>query len=49
MIGAHFDHIGLGGPGSGSRKPNIVQVHPGADDNARWNSRSFRTSPKTFI
>ena len=34
MIGAHFDHIGLGGPGSGSREPDSVQVHPGADDNA---------------
>ncbi len=34
LIGAHFDHIGLGGPGSGSRYPEKDQVHPGADDNA---------------
>ena len=34
LIGAHFDHIGLGGPGSGSRYPDKDQVHPGADDNA---------------
>ena len=34
VIGAHFDHIGMGGPGSGSRKPEENQIHPGADDNA---------------
>lgn len=32
IIGAHYDHIGLGGPLSMSRKNN--QVHNGADDNA---------------
>ena len=33
VIGAHFDHLGLGGPSSfaPSRRPAI---HPGADDNA---------------
>jgi hypothetical protein len=34
VIGAHFDHVGMGGDGSGSRKPNENAVHPGADDNA---------------
>ncbi|NOZ75673.1 MAG: M28 family peptidase [FCB group bacterium] len=34
IIGAHFDHLGLGGPGSGSLKPDTVAVHNGADDNA---------------
>jgi len=34
LIGAHFDHIGMGGVGSGSRKPEENQIHPGADDNA---------------
>jgi len=34
VIGAHFDHVGRGGPGSGSRKPDQDVVHPGADDNA---------------
>ena len=34
MVGAHFDHIGMGGDGSGSRKPNENAIHPGADDNA---------------
>ncbi len=34
VIGAHFDHLGMGGPGSGSRIPDSVGVHYGADDNA---------------
>jgi Zn-dependent M28 family amino/carboxypeptidase len=34
FVGAHYDHLGFGGPGSGSRKPDTVAVHHGADDNA---------------
>jgi aminopeptidase YwaD len=34
VIGAHYDHLGMGGPGSGSRTPDTVAVHNGADDNA---------------
>jgi aminopeptidase YwaD len=34
VIGAHYDHLGLGGPGSGSRQPDTTAVHNGADDNA---------------
>lgn len=34
IIGAHYDHLGFGGQGSGSRKPDTVAVHNGADDNA---------------
>jgi len=34
VLGAHFDHLGLGGPGSGSLQPDTVAVHNGADDNA---------------
>ena len=34
VIGAHFDHVGNGGHSSGSRKPETLTVHPGADDNA---------------
>ncbi len=34
VIGAHYDHLGLGGPGSGSRIPDTLAVHYGADDNA---------------
>lgn len=34
IIGAHYDHLGMGGTGSSSRKPDTVAVHNGADDNA---------------
>jgi hypothetical protein len=34
VIGGHYDHLGLGGPGSGSRKPDTIGIHYGADDNA---------------
>lgn len=33
VLGAHYDHLGLGGPGSGSRRPDTTAVHNGADDN----------------
>lgn len=34
LIGGHYDHLGWGGKGSGSRKPDTNAVHNGADDNA---------------
>jgi hypothetical protein len=34
IIGAHFDHLGMGGPGSSSRATDTSGVHHGADDNA---------------
>lgn len=34
ILGAHFDHLGMGGPGSGSRVPDTIGIHHGADDNA---------------
>ncbi|MEI6747867.1 MAG: M20/M25/M40 family metallo-hydrolase [Bacteroidota bacterium] len=34
IVGGHYDHLGFGGPGSGSRMPDTVAVHHGADDNA---------------
>lgn len=34
VLGAHYDHLGMGGPGSGSREPDTHMVHNGADDNA---------------
>ena len=34
VVGSHYDHLGLGGKNSGSRRPDTVAVHPGADDNA---------------
>ncbi len=34
VVGAHFDHLGMGGPSSGSRVTDTVGIHNGADDNA---------------
>ena len=34
VIGAHYDHLGMGGKGSGSRLLDSLGVHNGADDNA---------------
>ncbi|MBK9215139.1 MAG: M20/M25/M40 family metallo-hydrolase [Chloracidobacterium sp.] len=34
IIGAHFDHLGRGGKGSGSLNPDSSDIHHGADDNA---------------
>lgn len=34
VVGAHYDHLGFGGEGSGSRIPDTIAVHYGADDNA---------------
>jgi hypothetical protein len=34
VLGAHFDHLGMGGPGSGSLDPDTAAIHNGADDNA---------------
>ncbi len=34
IVGAHFDHLGMGGPGSSSRIQDTIAIHSGADDNA---------------
>ncbi len=34
IFGAHFDHLGIGGPGSSSRAVDTIATHHGADDNA---------------
>ncbi len=34
IVGAHYDHLGMGGAGSSSRTPDTIAVHYGADDNA---------------
>ena len=34
VVGAHYDHLGFGGKGTGSRVPDTLAVHYGADDNA---------------
>lgn len=33
VIGAHYDHLGMGGEGSGSLQPDTLAIHNGADDN----------------
>ncbi len=38
VVGAHYDHIGYGGPGSGSLAPDEKKIHYGADDNASGSS-----------
>jgi aminopeptidase YwaD len=34
IIGAHYDHLGFGGPGTSSRLQDSTAIHYGADDNA---------------
>ena len=34
ILGAHMDHLGYGGAGSGSLQPDEHTIHNGADDNA---------------
>ncbi len=34
ILGAHHDHLGMGGEGSSSRRPDTIAAHYGADDNA---------------
>ena len=46
VIGAHFDHIGMGGKSSGSRKPDTSAVHYGADDNASGVAMALALSKK---
>ena len=52
VIGAHYDHLGYGGEGSGSLAPDKNEIHNGADDNASGTSgmielaRSLSTQQK---
>ena len=34
VLGAHYDHLGMGGYGTGSLRPDTTAIHNGADDNA---------------
>ncbi len=40
VVGAHYDHVGMGGVGS--LAPGTIAVHNGADDNGRGRSRFWR-------
>ncbi|WP_347841199.1 M28 family peptidase [uncultured Draconibacterium sp.] len=46
VVGAHFDHLGMGGPGSGSRAVDTIAVHNGADDNASGVSAVIQLAEK---
>lgn len=46
IIGAHFDHLGMGGPGSSSRAVDTIAVHHGADDNASGVSMMLELAEK---
>lgn len=47
VAGAHYDHLGMGGPGSGSRAIDTVAVHNGADDNASGVAAIIELAEKT--
>jgi len=57
VVSSHYDHLGFGGQGSGSRVPDTTAVHPGADDNASGDAvvlelaRHFKKvrSPRSII
>jgi hypothetical protein len=58
VIGAHYDHLGMGGPNSNSRMPDTIAIHHGADDNASGVSsilevaasiKALKTKPKRSI
>jgi len=46
VIGAHYDHLGFGGAGTGSRNPNTYAIHYGADDNASGTSALIEIAEK---
>ncbi len=46
VIGAHYDHLGTGGEGTGSREPGYRVIHPGADDNASGVAAMIEISEK---
>ncbi|HEX9106744.1 MAG TPA: M28 family peptidase [Longimicrobiales bacterium] len=46
VIGAHYDHLGMGGPTSGSLAPETVAVHHGADDNASGTAALLRVAER---
>lgn len=44
VLGAHYDHLGFGGQGSGSLAPDKNEIHNGADDNASGTSMVIETA-----
>ncbi|MBM2840764.1 MAG: putative aminopeptidase [Bacteroidetes bacterium] len=54
VVGAHMDHLGYGGPGSGSLTPDVHEIHNGADDKASGSAslleleQAFATGAKSL-
>ena len=46
VLGAHFDHLGLGEEGSGSLMPGSKLIHNGADDNSSGTAALLELSSK---
>ena len=46
VLGAHMDHLGYGGPGSGSLVPDTHEIHNGADDNASGSAALLELAQK---
>ncbi len=49
IVGAHYDHLGMGGPGSSSRRPDTLAVHNGADDNASGTAALIEIAEKISL
>ena len=49
IIGAHMDHLGLGGEGSGSLRPDEEAIHNGADDNASGTAGLLEMAEKIAV
>lgn len=49
VVGAHYDHLGMGGKGSSSRMPDTLAVHNGADDNASGVSSVLEIAQKLMF
>ncbi|MCB2195249.1 MAG: M20/M25/M40 family metallo-hydrolase [Bacteroidetes bacterium] len=46
VIGGHYDHLGFGGQGTGTRAPGKHEIHHGADDNASGVSAMLEIAEK---
>jgi Peptidase family M28/PDZ domain len=50
IVGAHYDHLGMGGPGSGALDRDVLnQVHNGADDNASGTAALFHIASRLAL
>jgi len=48
VIGGHYDHLGYGGTGTGSRAPGVHKPHYGADDNASGVASMLEIAEKLY-